>query len=57
LRYHDKAVQRLIDGMREGVKKIIIRVRLKADKLGSLSKVDAGLYERYNLIQKDRTDI
>ncbi|MEO7851353.1 MAG: hypothetical protein ABIR94_03730, partial [Rubrivivax sp.] len=57
LGYHDKAVQRLIDGMREGVKKIIIRVRQKGDKLGSLSRVDAGLLERYNLIQKDRTDI
>lgn len=57
LGYHDKAVQRLIDGMREGVKKIIIRVRLKGDKLGSLSQVDAGLLERYNIIQQDRTDI
>jgi len=54
---HSKSVQRLIDGMRNGVKKIIQKVRDKGDKLGSLSKVDAGLFERYRLVSALRTDI
>lgn len=57
LGYREKAVQRLIDGMRDGVKKLIIRTRQRGDKLGGLNKLDAGLYQRYNFIQKDRTDI
>jgi len=57
LGYHTKAVQRLIDGMRDGVKKVIIKVREKGVKLKSLSKVDAGLLERYKLVSQDRKDI
>lgn len=54
---HKEAVQRLIDGMRDGVKKIIISVRARGAKRGSLSKVEDGLLARYNFIQRDRTDI